>query len=129
MAAQKPEEVHELFVRYFNAGDIDSMISLYETTATMVPFPDPAVSGHNQIRAALEGFLALKGHMELSVDRTIHAPEIALIFSRWTLKGTGPDGKPLEIGGQTSDVVRRQADGTWLLVIDNPQGAAVATHK
>ena len=27
--------------------------------------------------------------------------------------------------GTTSDVLRRQADGTWLFVIDNPWGSAI----
>ena len=36
--------------------------------------------------------------------------------------GTGADGSEVNLTGQTSDVVRRQPDGTWLLVIDNPFG-------
>ena len=36
--------------------------------------------------------------------------------------GTAADGSEVNLTGQTSDVVRRQADGTWLLVIDNPFG-------
>jgi ketosteroid isomerase-like protein len=38
------------------------------------------------------------------------------------LDGTGPDGKPVKIEGQSAEVARRQPDGTWLFVIDNPHG-------
>jgi ketosteroid isomerase-like protein len=124
MPATTPEQAHELFVEYFNAADIDALVSLYEPNAMLVPFSGVSVSGHAAIREALGGFLGPKGRMELKVDRIFRADDVALIFSSWSLKGTGPDGKPLQRTGQTSDVVRRQADDTWRFVIDNPRGAA-----
>jgi ketosteroid isomerase-like protein len=124
MPATFPEQAHELFVEYFNAADIDSLLSLYEPNAILVPFPGEPVSGHAAIGEALGRFLALKGRMELKVDKIFQADDVALIFSSWSLKGIGADGKPLERTGQTSDVVRRQRDNTWRFVIDNPRGAA-----
>jgi ketosteroid isomerase-like protein len=50
--------------------------------------------------------------------------DVALLMSKWTLKGTSTEGEPVSIEGQTSDVVRRQADGSWLFAVDNPFGAA-----
>jgi ketosteroid isomerase-like protein len=123
MAAKTPAQLHEVFVQYFNNADLNSLVSLYEPTATLLPFPGDPVSGHAAIRDALGQFLALKGHMDLKVDRIILAQDIALMFSSWTLNGTGPDGTALAMAGQTSDVARRQTDGSWLFVIDNPQGA------
>ena len=128
MPATTPEQAHELFVEYFNAADVDALVSLYEPHATLVPFPGEPVSGHAAIREALGGFLRLKGCMELKIDKIFRADDVALIFSSWSLKGTGLDGKPQERTGQTSDVVRRQADGTWRFVIDNPLGAAVGKN-
>ena len=124
MPATTSEQLHTLFVECFNAADIEALVSLYEPNATLVPFPGEPVSGHAAIREALAGFLGLKGRMELKIDKVFRAADVALIFSSWSLKGTGPDGKPVELTGQTSDVVRRQTDGTWRFVIDNPQGAA-----
>jgi len=126
MSAETPDQVHELFQKYFNAGDINSLISLYEPTAALVPFPGPPVSGHTAIREALNGFLALKGQMEIQIKQVFQAGDIALLLSRWTLKGTDPSGATVERTGQTSDVARRQSDGNWLLAIDNPNGAEAA---
>jgi len=36
--------------------------------------------------------------------------------------GTGPDGRPITVQGTSADVLRKQADGRWLLVIDHPFG-------
>jgi ketosteroid isomerase-like protein len=123
MTAKTPAQLHEAFVQLFNNADLDSLISLYEPTATLLPFPGEPVSGHAAIRDSLGQFLALKGHMDLKIDRIVLAQDIALLFSTWTLNGTGPDGTAVVMTGQTSDVARRQADGSWLFVIDNPQGA------
>jgi ketosteroid isomerase-like protein len=46
------------------------------------------------------------------------------------MTGTDPDGNDVSMTGLTSDVVRRQPDGNWLFVIDNPiggEGIAVNT--
>jgi len=126
MSATAPEQAQQLFVQNFNAGNIEGLVSLYEPTATFVPFPGEPISGHAAIREALNGFLALKGHMQISIDKVFRANDIALLFSTWILRGTDPGGNPVQLTGQTSDVVRLQADGTWLFVIDNPQGAAAA---
>jgi ketosteroid isomerase-like protein len=60
--------------------------------------------------------------MKLTVKRLVHSDNIALMISEWAMTGTGPDGKALQMGGRASDVLRRQPDGTWRVVIDNPMG-------
>jgi ketosteroid isomerase-like protein len=125
MPANTPEEVHELFAKYFSAGDLESLMSLYEAEATIVSQPGP-VTGTAAIREVMNTFLGLKPQFHLEVKKAFQANDIALLFSTWTLKGTDPSGGEVETAGQTSDVVRRQPDGTWLLVIDIPHGAEAA---
>lgn len=126
MSARTPEEVHELFAKHFSAGDLEALLALYESGAKLVPQAGPAVSGLAAIREAMSGFLALKPQFDLQLKKAFQADDIALLFSTWTLKGTDSAGGPIEMAGQTSDVVRRQPDGTWLLVIDIPFGAEAA---
>ena len=126
MAAHAPAETHQLFADYFSVGDLEGLMSLYEPGATLVPQAGPPASGQAAIREAMTGFLAPKPEFNLQTARVVQAGDIALIFSKWTLRGTDADGNAVESAGQTSDVVRRQADGTWLLVIDIPHGAKAA---
>ena len=42
--------------------------------------------------------------------------------NRWTLAGTRPDGAAIEMKGVSADVLRRRADGSWGIVIDDPWG-------
>lgn len=120
--AREPEAVHRRFVDAFNAGDLDALVALYEPGATLVPASGEPVSGTAAIRQALEGFLAKRGSMMLQPRKVLRAGDLALLVSRWVLRAIGPDGRPVELEGVTTDVVRRQAGGGWLVAIDNPFG-------
>lgn len=122
MAARTPEDVHRLFAEAINGGDLNAILSLYEPSAVLVPQPGQLARGHAAIREALSGYLAMKPRFALQPGTVLASEDIALLFSKWTLTGTGPDGSTVQLEGQTTDVVRRQKDGSWLLVIDNPFG-------
>lgn len=125
MLTNKPEEAVQAFFEAFNRGDLDAVIALYEPKAILVAQPGQIAEGHAAIREALNGFLAMKPTLIPEKKTLVTAGDIALSVVRWTLDGTGPDGAPVRMGGVTSDVLRRQADGRWLFVIDNPWGAGV----
>lgn len=122
MPARTPDEVLSLLGQAFNAGDLESIMALYEPEATFVVQPGETVTGTEALREAFSGFLALKPTFELEVKKVFRTGNIALSFADWTLTGTGPDGEPLSMSGQGSDVLREQQDGSWLFVIDNPYG-------
>ena len=122
MRAHKPEELDMLFAQAVNAGDIQAVLKLYEPAAALTPQPGQVVAGTKAVREALSGFLATKPRLTLEARTLAEAGGIALTTSKWVLEGTGPDGKPMKTEGQSAEVTRRQPDGTWLFVIDNPHG-------
>jgi uncharacterized protein (TIGR02246 family) len=122
MPATTPEQIHRLFEDAFNAGDIDGLMVLYEPDSVLVPQPGIVVQGSQQVRAALEGYLALRGRITLDTKLVLTVGDLAYLSNSWSLSGTGPDGNPLTLGATTAEVARRQADGTWLYVIDNAWG-------
>jgi ketosteroid isomerase-like protein len=112
MSARTPEEVPRLWPETFSAGYLDALLALYEEhDAMLVPQPGEAVTGIDAIREALSAFLALQPTFNLEVRKVLQTGDIALSFADWTLSGTGPDGEPIEMAAQTSDVLRRQPDG------------------
>ena len=74
------------------------------------------------VREALAGFIAMKGTLDLKVTRVLEASDLALVTTVWSFTGTGPNGEPVNLAGKSADVLRRQSDGSWRLVIDNPWG-------
>ena len=126
MNANTPYEIYQLFSEYFNAGTIDLLLTLYTDDAVLVPAAGQEARGKNAIREALNGFLALNGDFQINRPTVVETSDTALVMAKWTLKGTSPQGQPVEMEGQTSDVVCRQPEGNWLIVIDNPFGAQSA---
>ena len=123
-AAVPRPAVLDAFCAAFNAGDLDGLMALYEPDAIVIPqLGAEPVKGTSAIRSALEGFLALKGKVELETKHVVQHGDIALLRSAWRLKGTGPDGKTVEMAHGSAEVVRRQRDGSWRYVIDHPFGS------
>jgi ketosteroid isomerase-like protein len=123
MTARTPADVDRLFAEAISRGDVDGALACSEDGASLVPQPGQVVRGTAALREAVGGLVALKGPLEISVEEVVEAGEIALLRSRWTLRGTGQDGQPLELAGAGAEVVRRQADGSWRFVIDHPFAA------
>ena len=123
MTAQTPADVDRLFGEAISRGDLEAALAYYEDGASLVPQPGQVVSGTTALREAVGGLIALKGPLEIAVEEVVEAGEIALLRSRWTLRGTGQDGQPVELAGAGAEVVRRQPDGSWRFVIDHPFAA------
>ena len=122
MSNGTPEQVLSSIVDGINTGNLDSLMSLYESQAAFATQPGSLNHGLPGVRAALAGFIAMKGTLDLKVTRVLEASDLALVVGVWSFTGTGPDGKPAKLTGHNADVLRRQADGSWRFVIDNPWG-------
>ena len=107
-----PQELERLLVARENAGDVDGMTALFEPDAVIELNDGRLLRG----KQAIHGF-----------------------FKELQVTGIGPEGRRFKLGKQrpalicgdlaltsthsldgdiTSEVARRQADGTWLWVID-----------
>jgi uncharacterized protein (TIGR02246 family) len=105
------------------SGDIEQLLALYEPDALLAPQPGVRARGREEIRAALEELLALRGTMESHNVYCMEAGDLALLQGEWVLRGTAPDGTPLELSSRTAEIVRRQPDGSWLYVVDHAFGS------
>jgi uncharacterized protein (TIGR02246 family) len=122
MPTATPEQVLETIVTGINSGDLDSLMPLYESEAAFVPEPGTLAHGAPGIGASLNGFISMNGELDLQVTRVLEVDDLALVVGAWSFEGTGPDGEPVRLEAKNADVLRRQADGTWRFVIDNPWG-------
>jgi len=119
MTARTPEEVNTQLIDALTRGDVDGALALYEPKASFVNEGE-VVTGHAAIRSIMEAFVATRPQFTLQPKPTVRSGDIALTGTHWSLKGTDPDGKPIEMAGSSFEVVRRQPDGSWLFAIDNP---------
>jgi ketosteroid isomerase-like protein len=122
MSTTTPEQVLESIVIGINSGNLDSLMPLYESDAAFATQPGSLAHGASGVRDALTGFISLNGTLELDVTRVLEVDDLALVIGVWSFDGTGPDGEPVRLEASNADVLRRQSDGSWRFVIDNPWG-------
>ena len=109
--AMSPEDITRLFVERSNAGDADGVAALYEEDAVLAYPPGSQTVGREAIRALWARVLAGAPHFEPE------APLPTLISDELALTSTPPrDG-----AGARAQVARRQPDGSWLRVLDQPE--------
>jgi uncharacterized protein (TIGR02246 family) len=117
-----PEEVLNSVTEGINSGDLDSLMTLYEADACFVTQPGQLAKSPESVRQSLRNFIDSKGKLDLKVKRILQASDLALVTTKWSFSGTGPDGNPVNMAAKSVDVLRLQSDGTWRFVIDNPWG-------
>ena len=125
MSGKTPSETVDLLMKAISAGDIEGALDLYEPQAVFMAEPGKPVSGKEVLRQVLQGFMALKPDLKSEKSKTVLAGDLAFYASQWKLEGKGPDGKPVSMGGKSADILRRQADGTWKIVVDNAWGTEI----
>jgi uncharacterized protein (TIGR02246 family) len=124
MPARSPEKIHALIAAAFRAGDLDGFLDLHEEGAVSVVPPDGRrVTGHAEIRAALAPIFALRPQARIEVFDTLQADALALTHARFHVTASDA-GERLEITGRGTIVSRRQPDGSWRIVLDNPMSPA-----
>ena len=117
-----PEQVLKSIVDGINTRNLDALMPLYERHAAFAAQPGSLAHGLSAVRASLAAFTAMNGTLDLEVTRVLQADDLALVVGVWSFTGTGPDGEPVTLTGRNVDVLRRQRDGSWRFVIDNPWG-------
>lgn len=122
-SAATPIQVMELFASRAAEGDLEGVLALYEEGGVFQPKDGVQLAGHDQIREAFGGLMAIQPQIEyLGAPEVITVDDVALVKNRWKMVGYAPDGTEVVDEGISADVVRRQANGDWLIMIDQPRG-------
>ena len=122
MPAHTPVEIHTLFLHAFNRRDIDALIALYEPNAVLLVDGNEVV-GHESIRKAYERSLARPSRMTLETRAVVESEGLAVLHGGWVIEPPTGGGAEVATRGLSTEVVRKQRDGSWLFVIDNPYTA------
>jgi len=114
--ARTPEDITRLFVERSNAGDADGVAALYEPDAVLAYPPGEVTAGREAIRDLWASVLSHRPQF------TQETPLPTLVCGDIALTSTPPrDG-----AGARAQVVRRQPDGSWLRIIDQPEFTSTA---
>ena len=99
-----------MIVERLNAGDVEGLVALYAPDAVLALPNGQVAKGHPEIRQAYERLVADRPTFAPGEQQpTLQSGDLALTSVR------------LADGALTVEVARRQPDGTWLWVIDQPR--------
>jgi len=124
-----PSDTVDELTQAINRGDLEAALALYESNAVLVAKHGNLSFGTTQLREALARFIALEPTLRSEAQEVIAAGDLALYAGRWTLRGMGPNGHPVVMSGESSDILRQQRDGRWLIALDNPWGATILPSR
>lgn len=121
MPTSSPEELSRLFAERASAGDLEGLLELYEENASLA---GSAANGES-VRERLKGLLAMSPTISAGESRALIAGDLALLSNRWQMT-FGEDGDSSGgIKGTSTEVARRQTDGSWRYAIDDPMSATL----
>ncbi len=105
--AKEPNDLEKFFVERANSGDVEGLVALYESNATLACGDGEAVVGLDQIRKFFINFLTSRPQLTQSIQApALCSGDLALTSSR------------LGNGDITAEIARRQPDGNWLWAVD-----------
>jgi uncharacterized protein (TIGR02246 family) len=117
LPARSPEEIHSLVQTAFNRGDAQALIELYEPEGVLV-IDGKNIVGRENLLGAFETILSRSGRMTLETQLIIDSGQgLAVLHGKWMVEYPS---EPRLTRGISTEVVRRQPNGTWLFAIDNP---------
>lgn len=111
-SAVSPEDLHKLFVQMLNSGNIDALADLYAVDGFLMARGAPA-QGIGAIRQMLAEYVAMKPTIQLATRRVVQTGDTALLLAGWQFHGTTGEGGHMSTSGTSTEVARRQPDGSW----------------
>lgn len=113
------KDAHKSLAAAYNTGDLNTVMNMYDATGIIVAEPNNPVSGKEKFEAAVKAILSIKGKMEIKTVYCLEAGDVAVGRSEWSIR----DGNETKVAAKGIELLKRQADGTWKIVIDHAFGA------
>lgn len=122
-SGRNPADIYASYLEAFNRGDLERTLACYEDHACFLSRSGRIACGPEGLREVFRLTFANKPHMKFNVRKVVPAgDDLALVVVAWRSKAVSADGEIRLWSGMATDIVRRQPDGEWKIVLDNPYG-------
>jgi ketosteroid isomerase-like protein len=118
----KPEDWPRVFERHLNAGNLDSVMALYESEARFVRRSGEILTGRQKIRDALANMIEAKTRFHSHAVKAVAVEDIAQLYTDFEGTMIDESGRTIATHHKAIEVLRRQPAGDWKLIIGDPDG-------
>src|SRR5262245_22579161 len=108
MAPQRPEDWPHEFEQHLNAGELESVMDVYEPEARFVSSSRETLAGRDRIRGPLAGMIRAKTRLASRVVRAITVGDVAMLYTDFRGTRLDDSAKPVEVLQRAIEVLRRQ---------------------
>ena len=119
----KPEDMILRVAKALSHQDLDELMSFYEPEAILVKPDGTQACGVEAIREEYSAYIGKVVSMTASVTWCHVTNEIATVRGHYEIAFKRRDGTTVIRTGEPIETLRKQADGSWLYLIDNGSGA------
>lgn len=116
---KRADDVHGALAAAYNSGDLSTVLGMYDTDGIIVAGAGSPVSGREKFEAAVKSILSIKEKMEIRTVYCLQSSDIAVGRSEWSTL----EGDEVKVSARCVEVMKRQADGGWKVLIDHAFGA------
>ena len=123
--AYKPEDCDRLLMEAMEEGDVETTVALYEPDAVLFTESGDLMKGRDAIRKHNEEFISLKTKTTIHEIKTTISGDGSIATTRMKCTSVFLDPKSgiqVRLLTNTLEVLRKQPNGTWRFVIDDPFG-------
>ena len=109
--------------------DIAAVMAIYEPSATVAFEPGSPISDNAVLEQMFTGMAAINPVFDYAGHDVIVNGDLAVHIAPWHMTAVTPDGQEINQSGLSVAVLRRQSDGDWKIVIDNPHGGRLLPQQ
>ena len=117
MGAKSPQQWWEIWSESFDKGDVETILSLYDPDATVVPNPGNPIRGIDAIREMLQFYVDMQGTLKAQQGEILHGPGVAASYIPWSFDADLAD-EPLHLEAVATVMLADRPDG-WVALIDD----------
>lgn len=119
-----PNHGHEIFKKALNNKNLDVLVDIYADDAVMVAVGGQEIRGKQAIRAFFSEIVKSVDNFTFETVFRMNYEDTVVFRSKYTVVFNTEDGQKIEQSTGGIEVLRKQADGSWLFVVDHHFGSA-----
>jgi len=116
-----PDGADEYFLEAVRNGDVKTAMTCFDPEAIYIDKEGNTITGFDNIEKVVANLCNMKP--DIKVYEHQMAPvgnDMMYWLDKWSMTATGLDGKQFEMKGASANMMRKNADGHWLWLVDNP---------
>lgn len=111
-------------VKYFRNcilnGDLQGTLSCFGEDAIYIERDGKEITGLQNIEKSMAHLCTWKPEIMGGKHKVTIVGDLAIWVDKYSLKATMPDGNPVEMISTTSCIMKKNVEGNWLWLVDNP---------